>query len=162
MSLFVRYCCIAHWSLIVCTSLGDLLSGDDGTTTWTIFTCHLFCFSFWWSDLIGRFVVGTVLSFQIFFPTLNSLFVIFFHFQERKKAQQTCQLSRCYLESPSFNQFHRFYWIIKSVLTNFTGSIAYRMLQNNLSIGNYFICYLRRFIFLHMKLLILLEVPQTL
>ena len=132
MSLFVRYCCIAHWSLIVCISLGDLLSGDDGTTTWTIFTCHLFCFSFCWSDLIGRFAVGTVLSFQIFFPTLNSLLVIFFHLQERKKAQQACQLSRCYRESPSLNRFHRVYWIIK----------FFSLLQNNLSFGNYFICYL--------------------
>ena len=113
MSLFVRYCCIAHWllhcALIVCIFLGNfksfwkykpislliiitmltnnssifwssikllhfgLLNGDGGTTTWTIFMCHLFCFSFCWWDLIGRFIVGTVFSFQDFFSTLNSL-----------------------------------------------------------------------------------------
>ena len=64
-------------------------------------------------NLIGRFVVGTVFSFQIFFPTLNSLFVILVHFQERKKAQQACQLSRCYRESSSLNRFYRVCWIIK-------------------------------------------------
>ena len=35
------------------------------------------------------------------------------------------------------------------------------MLQNNLSFGNYLICYLKRFIFLHMKLFILLKAPQN-
>ena len=104
-------------SSIFCSSLKflhfDLLSGDGGTTTWTIFMCHLFCFSFCWWGLICRFILGTVFSFQVFFPTLNSLFVILFHFQERKKAQQACQLSRCYQESPSLNRFHRVYWIIK-------------------------------------------------
>ena len=93
--------------------LFDLLSGDGGTTAWTIFPCQLFRFSFCWLDLIGSFVVGTVFSFQIFFLTLNRLFVILFHFQERKKAQQSCQLYRCYRESPSLNRFHRVYWIIK-------------------------------------------------
>ena len=73
--------------------------------------CQLFCFSICWWDLIGRFIVGKVFSFQIFFPTLNILFVILFHFQEMKKAQQACQLSRCYWESPSLNRFHRVYWI---------------------------------------------------
>ena len=96
------------------------------------FFCVLFC---WW-DVIGRFIVGIVFSFKIFFPTLNSLFVILFHFQERKKAQQACQLSRCYQESPSLNRFHRVYWIIK----------FFSLLQNNLSFGSYFICYLQRFI----------------
>ena len=90
----------------------DLLSGDGGTTTWTIFMCHLFCFSFCWWGLIARFIVGTVFSFQIFYPTLKSLFVIPFHFQKRKKAQQACQLSRFYWESPSLNRFRRVYWII--------------------------------------------------
>ena len=102
---------------IFCRSLKflhfDLLSGDGGTTAWTIFMCHLFYFSFCWWDLIGRFTVGTVFSFQIFFPTLNSFFVILFYFQELKKAQRACQVSWCYRESPSLNRFHRFYWIIK-------------------------------------------------
>ena len=114
----------------------DLLSGDGGTTTWTIFMCHLFCFSFCWWDLICRFILGTVFSFQVFFPTLNSLFVILFHFQERKKAQQVCQLSQCYRESPSLNKFDRVFWIIK----------GFSLLQKNISFGNYFICYLKRFI----------------
>ena len=90
-----------------------LLNGDGGTTTWTIFMCHLFCFSFSWWDLIGRFIVGTFFSCQIFFPTPNSLLVLLFHFQERKKAQQPCQLYRCHRESPSLNWFHRIYYIIK-------------------------------------------------
>ena len=64
-------------------------------------------------DLIGRFIVGTVFSFQIFFPNLNNLFVILIHFPERKKAQQACQFSRCYRESPSLNRFYRVCWIIK-------------------------------------------------
>ena len=97
-------------SSIFCSSLKflhfDLLSGDGGTTTWTIFMCHLFCFSFCWWGLICRFILGTVFSFQVFFPTLNSLFVILFHFQERKKAQQACQPSRRYQKSPSLNRFH--------------------------------------------------------
>ena len=104
-------------SSIFCGSLKflhfDLLSGDGGTTTWTIFMCHLFCFLFCRWDLIGRFIVGTVLSFQVFFPTLNGLFVILFHFQDRKKPQQACHLSRCYRESPSLNRFHRVYCIIR-------------------------------------------------
>ena len=104
----------------------DFSRGDGGTTTWTIFMCPI-CFSFCWWDLVGRFIVGTVFSFQVFFPTPNSLFVILFHFQERKKAQQACQLSRCYWESASLNRFRRVYWII-----NFLS-----LFQNNLSFGNY-------------------------
>ena len=101
---------------IFCSSLNflhfGLLSGDGGATTWTIFMCHLFWFSFCWWDLNGRFIVGTVFSFQVFFPTLKSLFVILLHFQERKKAQKACQISPCYRESPSLNRFHRVYWTI--------------------------------------------------
>ena len=104
-------------SSVFCSSLKflhfDLLSGDGGTTTWTIFMCHLFCFSFCWCDLIDRFIVGTVFSFHIFFSTLNCLFVILVNFQESKKAQQACQQSRYYRESPSINRFHRICWIIK-------------------------------------------------
>ena len=117
MSFLIKITMLTNNSSICCNSLKflhfDLLSGDGGTTTWTIFMCHLFCFSFCWWGLICRFILGTVFSFQVFFPTLNSLFVILFHFQERKKAQQACQLSRCYQESPSLNRFHRVYWIIK-------------------------------------------------
>ena len=124
-------------SSIFCSSLKfldfDLLSGDGGTTTWTKFRCPLFCFPFCWWDLIGRFIVGAVFSFQVSFPTLNRLFAILFHFPERKKGQQICQLSRCYRESPSL---HRVYWIIKFFFS----------LQDNLSFGNYFMCYLQRFI----------------
>ena len=104
-------------SSIFCSSLKclhfDLQIGDGGATASTIFMCNLFYFSFCWSDFIGRFIVETVFSFQVFFLILNSLFVIMFHFQEMKKAQQACQLSRCYRESPSLNRFHRVYWIIK-------------------------------------------------
>ena len=70
-------------------------------------------FTFCWWDLIGRFTSGIVFSFQDFFPALSRLFIILFHFQEGKKAQQTCELSGCCRESPSFNRFHRVYWIIK-------------------------------------------------
>ena len=104
-------------SSIFCSSLKflhfDLWSGGGGTSTWTIFMCHLFCFSFCWCDLIDRFIVGTVFSFHIFFSTLNCLFVILINFQESKKAQQACQHSRHYRESPSLNRFHRICWIIK-------------------------------------------------
>ena len=71
-----------------------------------------------------------------FLPNSKQPFVILFHFQERKKAQQACQVSRCQWQSPSLNRFHRVYWIIK----------FFSLLQNNLSFGSYFICYLQRFI----------------
>ena len=107
-------------------------------TTWTIFMCHLFCFSFCWWELIGRFIVGTVFSSQVFFRTLRSLFVVLFHFQERKKAQQARQLSRCYWESPYY-RFCRVYWII----------IFFSLLQKNL-------------LFWHMKLLFYWKYHKTL
>ena len=116
LSFLIIITMLTNNSSIFCSSLKflhfDLLSGDGGTTTWTIFMCHLFCFSFCWWGLIARFIVGTVFSFQIFYPTLKSLFIIPFHFQKRKKAQQACQLSRFYWESPSLNRFRRVYWII--------------------------------------------------
>ena len=51
-------------------------------------------------------------SFQLPNFPINSVFVILFHFQERKKYQQSCRLSRCYRGSPSLNPLHRVYWII--------------------------------------------------
>ena len=94
-------------------------------------------------------------SFQLPNFPINSVFVILFHFQERKKAQQSSRLSRCYRGSPSLNPLHRVYWII-NVFSQYCLAHA----TNNLSFGNYFICYLKRFIFLHMKLSILLKMPQ--
>ena len=130
MGFLIIITMLTNNSSIFCSSLKflrvNLLSGDGGKATWTIFMCHLFWFWFCWCDLIGRFIVGTVFSFQIFFPTLKSLLVILFHLQERKKAQQACQLSRCYCESPSLNRFYRVYLII-----NF-----FSLHQNNLSFGN--------------------------
>ena len=112
MSVLIIITMLTNNSSIFCSSLKffhfHLLSGDGGTTTWPIFMCYLFCFSFCWWHLIGRFILGTVFSFQICLPTLNSFFVILFHFHERKEAQQVCQLSRCYWESPILNRFH---WI---------------------------------------------------
>ena len=103
---------LSNNSSIFCSSLKflhfDLLSSGGGTTTWIIFMFHPFSFSFCWWDLIGRFIAGTVFSFQVFFPTLKSLFVILVHFQETKKAQQACQLSRASGSLP--------------VLADFTGS----------------------------------------
>ena len=51
-------------------------------------------------------------SFQLPNFPINSVFVILFHFQERKKAQQSSRLSWCYRGSPSLNPLHRVYWII--------------------------------------------------
>ena len=82
--------------------------GISRTTTWATFMCHFFCF---FVLLVRR--NWQVYCREIFFPTLNSIFVILFHFKERKKAQQACQLSWCYRDSPRFNRCHWVYWIIK-------------------------------------------------
>ena len=77
-------------------------------------------------------------SFQLpsFLPESKQPFCNTVQFRERKKAQQVCQLSRCYRKCPSLNRFHWVYWIIK----------FFFLLQSNLSFGYYFICYLQRFI----------------
>ena len=116
---------------------------------------HHFCFSFCWWDLIGRFIAGTVFSFQIFFPTLNILFAILFDFQEMKKAQQTCQLCQCYRESPSFNRFHRFYWIV-----TFFPQYCLAHASKQSFIWELFHLLSKAF-FLHVKLFILLKVLQN-
>ena len=132
ISFLIIITMLTNSSSIFCRSIQflhfDLLSGGGGTTAWTIFMCHLFCFSFCYWDLIGRFIVGTVFSFQVFFPTINILFVIPFHFQDSKKAQLACRLSQSYWEFPCFNRFHRVYWIIK----------FFSLLQKNSSIWELF------------------------
>ena len=54
------------------------------------------------------FIVGTTFSFKVFFQTLNSLFVVLFHCQKGKKAQQTFQGA-----AGSLPVFRRVYWIVK-------------------------------------------------
>ena len=82
----------------------------------------------WWNNSLNNIYVSPFLffillvrlnwqvycrdSFQLPNFPINSVFVILFHFQERKKAQQSSRLSRCYRGSPSLNPLHRVYWII--------------------------------------------------
>ena len=89
----------------------DFLSVDDETRTWTIFICHsasLLLFHFTSETQLAFFAVGTAFSFKVFFPTLNSLFVVLFHCQKGKKAHQTFQGA-----AGSLPVFRRVYWIVK-------------------------------------------------
>ena len=103
----------------------DLLSGDNNLNK--IYVSPFL--SFYWWDLIGGFIVGTVFSFKVFFPTLNTLFVTIFHCQIESSTDMR-QLSQCHQESPSLNRFRRVYWNVKF---KFSPSIAYRIFQNNIS-----------------------------
>ena len=94
-------------------------------------------------------------SFQLPNFPINSVFVILFHFQERKKAQQSSRLSRCYRGSPSLNPLHRVYWII-NVFSQYC--LAHASKQS--FIWELFHLLSKAF-FLHMKLLILLKVLQN-
>ena len=95
-------------SSIFCSSLkflrSVLLSGDGGTTTWTIFMCHLFFSCCWW-DLICRFIVGTVFKFQVFFPTLNSLFQYCFIFRKGRKLSRPVKSPRATGSFPFLTDF---------------------------------------------------------
>ena len=77
-------------------------------------------------------------SFQLpsFFPDSKKPFCNTGPFSGNEESSTGLSTLPCLRESPSLNRFHRVYWIIK----------FFSLLQNNLSFGSYFICYLQRFI----------------